>query len=227
MTDVQAEKPASTARRVRPWLWAGLVLLPIVFAWFTLRSGFRVWLRIAAFVWMVVSLPVLLFGLLLVASAFLDDPDTPHFNASYWKLATYEEGQFDDRHSLLILVEDGDVMLESAVEALRKGRDVSSKFDRVRVQLRFVQTSADDPEKFVPVGFKDAIELTWTPEDLARLDADASVDAINMARLEILRPSAGDSIGKWCMSEASEDAPAFCARYAVAEMESHMGPRPD
>ncbi|WP_319783566.1 hypothetical protein [Oceanisphaera sp. IT1-181] len=43
-------------RKVSHYLGAGIVFLPIVFAWLTLRKGYSNWLRIGAFIWLGVFL---------------------------------------------------------------------------------------------------------------------------------------------------------------------------
>ena len=43
-------------RKVGHYLGAGIVFLPIIFAWFTLRKGYSNWLRIGAFLWLAVFL---------------------------------------------------------------------------------------------------------------------------------------------------------------------------
>lgn len=43
-------------RKVGHYLGAGIVFLPIIFAWLTLRKGYSNWLRIGAFIWLGVFL---------------------------------------------------------------------------------------------------------------------------------------------------------------------------
>ena len=43
-------------RKVGHYLGAGIVFLPIIFAWFTLRKGYSNWLKIGAFLWLAVFL---------------------------------------------------------------------------------------------------------------------------------------------------------------------------
>lgn len=63
MTTVNTEgapAPTPTKRHVGFLLGMGILILPIVFAWFTLRSGYSVLARSVSLVWLVVSL--LIFG---------------------------------------------------------------------------------------------------------------------------------------------------------------------
>ncbi|MGO4999334.1 hypothetical protein [Oceanisphaera sp. W20_SRM_FM3] len=49
-------EPKSGKRKIDHYLGAGIVLLPIIFAWLTLRKGYSNWLRIGAFIWLGVFL---------------------------------------------------------------------------------------------------------------------------------------------------------------------------
>ena len=46
---------AQATRKVSPLLAIGIFVIPFIFAWFTLRRGYSVTARIAAFAWMVLS----------------------------------------------------------------------------------------------------------------------------------------------------------------------------
>jgi hypothetical protein len=66
MTTIPAtERPA---RKIHAGLFIGIALLPIVFAWFSLRSGYTARARIIAFGWM-----ILLEGLFIASGASLED----------------------------------------------------------------------------------------------------------------------------------------------------------
>lgn len=195
-------------------LWIGLILLPLVFAWFTLRKGYRAWVRILAFVWLLLSIPVL-FVAVVTTPMFFEDAETRSRKYGDWHLAKAEEGQFDDRRSILIRVTDEKRILESTAEALRFGREVSPNFYRVRAQIYLYTPAPDNDDVIASEGFRDAIELTWTEEDLARFDADPTLaTAINLAQLTVLHPLGDRFVGEWCLSERSEGSPAFCARRA-------------
>lgn len=56
----------SPSRRVSVPLWIGIVLLPVIFAWFTLRRGHSVPARLIAFVWLACTLA---FGLITTVAA--------------------------------------------------------------------------------------------------------------------------------------------------------------
>jgi hypothetical protein len=49
-------EPGATPRRTSGWLWLGIVFLPFVFAWFTLRQGHSTRDRGIAFTWLVVCM---------------------------------------------------------------------------------------------------------------------------------------------------------------------------
>ncbi|GAA3707983.1 hypothetical protein GCM10022421_13630 [Oceanisphaera sediminis] len=52
----QKQQQQQQQRKVGHYLGAGIVMLPIIFAWFTLRKGYSNWLRIGAFLWLAVFL---------------------------------------------------------------------------------------------------------------------------------------------------------------------------
>lgn len=39
-------------------LWLGIIFLPIIFSWFTLKKGYKAWVRVAAFAWLIVLMVV-------------------------------------------------------------------------------------------------------------------------------------------------------------------------
>lgn len=48
--------PDSPPKKVEFFFGAGILFLPFIFSWFTLRKGYAYWLRVAAFIWLGVFL---------------------------------------------------------------------------------------------------------------------------------------------------------------------------